>query len=42
MREFTTQGGVIPMSAAAAELVLALWVVSLLALGGWRTVTRDA
>ncbi len=42
MREFTTQGGVIPMSAAAAELVLVLWAVSLLAVGGWRTVTRDA
>lgn len=42
MQEFTTQGGVVPMSVAAAELVLFLWAVSLLALGGWRTVTRDA
>jgi hypothetical protein len=42
MREFTTQGGVVPMSLTAAELVLVLWAVCLLALGGWRTVTRDA
>jgi hypothetical protein len=42
MREFTTQGAVVPMSVAAAELVLVIWVVALLALGAWRTVTRDA
>jgi len=42
MREFTTQGGVVPMSLAAAELVLVIWTICLLVLGGWRTVTRDA
>ena len=42
VREFTRQSGPIPMSVAAAELVLLAWAVAALALGAWRTVTRDA
>jgi hypothetical protein len=42
VREFTRQSGPIPMSLAVAELVLVAWAVAALALGAWRTVTRDA
>ena len=42
VREFTQQAGRIPMSVAVAELVLLAWAVAALALGAWRTVTRDA
>jgi hypothetical protein len=42
VREFTRQSGPIPMSLAAGELVLIAWAVAALALGAWRTVTRDA
>jgi hypothetical protein len=42
VREFTRQSGHIPMSLSAAELVLLLWAAAALALGAWRTVTRDA
>jgi len=33
---------VLPMSIAAAAAVLAAWTVVPLALGAWRTATRDA
>jgi hypothetical protein len=42
MREFTRQAAAIPMSVAAAELVVLAWAAVALALGAWRTVTRDA
>jgi hypothetical protein len=42
VREFTRQSAHIPMSVGAAELVLVAWAVAALALGVWRTVTRDA
>jgi hypothetical protein len=42
VREFTRQSGHIPMSVAASELVLLAWAAVALALGAWRTVTRDA
>ena len=42
VREFTRQANAIPMSVAAAELVLLAWAAVALVLGAWRTVTRDA
>jgi hypothetical protein len=42
VREFTRQAAAIPMSVAAAELVVLAWAAVALALGAWRTVTRDA
>jgi ABC-type transport system involved in multi-copper enzyme maturation permease subunit len=42
VRELTRQSGAIPMSVGAAELVLVVWAAAGLALGVWRTVTRDA
>ena len=42
VREFTRQSGPIPMSLAAGELVLLAWAAAALAVGAWRTVTRDA
>jgi hypothetical protein len=32
----------VPMSLAAAALVIAMWTVVPLAIGAWRTCTRDA
>jgi hypothetical protein len=42
VREFTQQAGRLPMSVAVAELVLLAWGAAALAVGAWRTVTRDA
>jgi hypothetical protein len=42
LREFTRQGEPVPMSIATAALVLLLWAAAALALGAWRTMTRDA
>ncbi len=42
VRRLTADGNVVPMSLGAAELGLAVWVLALLALGEWRTVTRSA
>jgi hypothetical protein len=42
LREFARTGGHVPMSVGAAEVVLVVWAAALLALGAWRTVTRDA
>ena len=35
-------GATVPMSLAAALTVIAAWIVVPLALGAWRTCTRDA
>ena len=35
-------GAIVPMSLAAAVLVIAAWTVVPLAVGAWRTCTRDA
>jgi hypothetical protein len=42
VREFTRQATAIPMSVGIAELVLVAWVAAALAVGAWRTLTRDA
>jgi ABC-type transport system involved in multi-copper enzyme maturation permease subunit len=42
VRELAAGGSVVPTSLGTAELVLAVWVLALLALGEWRTVTRSA
>jgi hypothetical protein len=42
VRDFVANGNVVPTSLSAAELVLAVWALALLALGEWRTVTRSA
>ena len=42
VREFTQQAGPLPMSVGVAELVLLAWAAAALAVGAWRTVTRDA
>jgi hypothetical protein len=42
LREFTRQGEPVPMSVTTAGLVLLVWAAAALALGAWRTVTRDA
>ncbi|HEX6699896.1 MAG TPA: hypothetical protein VF101_04120 [Gaiellaceae bacterium] len=42
VREFTRQATAIPMSVGIAELVLVAWAAAALALGAWRTMTRDA
>jgi hypothetical protein len=42
VREFTQQAGRLPMSVGVAELVLLAWAAAALAVGTWRTVTRDA
>jgi hypothetical protein len=42
VREFTRQSAHIPMAVSTAELVLVAWAFAALALGVWRTVTRDA
>jgi hypothetical protein len=42
VRGLAGDGGVVPLSLSAAELVLAVWALALLALGEWRTVTRSA
>ena len=42
VRDFTQQAGPLPMSVIVAELVLLAWVAAALAVGAWRTVTRDA
>jgi hypothetical protein len=36
------QGGVVPMSTAAAVAVLAVWSVAAVAAGAWRDATREA
>jgi hypothetical protein len=42
VRGFTQQATRIPMSVSVAELVLLAWAAVALALGAWRTMTRDA
>ena len=42
VRGFTQQATRIPMSLSVAELVLFAWAAAALALGAWRTVSRDA
>jgi hypothetical protein len=42
VREFTRQAAQIPMSLSVAELVVLAWAVAALAVGAWRTVSRDA
>ena len=42
MRDHAVQGLVTPMSVTAAVATLVLTVVVALALGSWRTQTRDA
>lgn len=42
VRGFTQQATRIPMSISVAELVLLAWAAAALALGAWRTMTRDA
>jgi hypothetical protein len=42
VRPLVGNGTLVPASLSAAELVLAVWALILLALGEWRTVTRSA
>jgi hypothetical protein len=42
LEQYMRQGGVVPMSLAAAIATLLVWTAAALALGGWRTATRDA
>jgi len=42
IRDFLRQGNGVALSAGVAVLVLAIWTVAALALGAWRTETRDA
>jgi hypothetical protein len=42
LRQFTTAGDRVPMSIAASAIVLAVWSLAALRIGGWRTATRDA
>lgn len=42
LEQYMRQGALIPMSVAASIATLAVWTVAALALGAWRTATRDA
>jgi hypothetical protein len=42
LRDLVANGNVVPTSLGAAELVLAVWALALVALGEWRTVARSA
>ena len=42
VRGFTQQATRIPMSVSAAAFVLLAWAAAAVAVGAWRTMTRDA
>jgi hypothetical protein len=42
LEQYMRQGALIPMSIPASIATLAVWTVAALALGAWRTATRDA